>query len=169
VLAFTHAGDFEESTSMLAELATAMSRRIPGELIIVDADFHHPYLGQFLGIEADRSVVDVLWEAADWQEVVRWTKSARVSILPGGHSPRTWQPSETARLAQLLDELRSHYDLILLQAASVGHPEVAVLARHSDATYLTIQLGRVSRRQVRQAASALQRSGAALLGGIILD
>jgi Mrp family chromosome partitioning ATPase len=167
-LLFTHVTDLEDNAALVADLSVATSQRVTGEVIVVDADFQNPRLCHFLGAESNRALPDVLLGIANWREVVQRTKTARLSLLPGGHSAAGCCPPDMSRLGLLLDELRCHYDLVLLQAASVGHPEIGELARHSDATYLTAALGCVSRRQVRWAASVLQRSGAALLGSIVI-
>jgi len=168
-LLFAHVSDPEESSSVLPDLAVAISRRVGGEMIIVDARFQSCRSTDVLGVESERTLWDVLAGAADWRAIVQRTKASRISLLPGGPSAGTPRPPQEAlQPARLLDELRSEYDLVLVEGARVGSTAVGALARHCDATYLTVQLNRVSRRQVRRAASMLQRYGAALLGCVVI-
>jgi len=98
----------------------AVSRRFSGEMILVDADFQNPRLGHVFG----------------WSRIAPCGTFARCRGLArsgpadqngpdepaaGGPSPAVPRPPrKTFKLPQLLDELRSHYDLVLLQAAQVG-------------------------------------------------
>lgn len=170
VLLFTQASDAEQNALLLADLSIALSRRTNTGVLLVDADLRNPSLGRLLDAEAQHSWRDVLLGTADWREIVEQTKTPRLNVLSGG-SPwmAEWQSPELARIGPMLDEWRSHFELVVLKAASVAHREVGALARHSDATCLTVQLGRVSRRQVRRAAMVLRRSGAALLGSVVFD
>lgn len=168
VLLFTPANETEADAALLAELALALTERSSGEVLVLDTDARRPRVGPYLGIESDGTLADVLQGRLDWREGVRRTKTARLSVLPGGSLAGGHRP-ENGRLAALLDELRSHYDLVLLAAASATQPEVAQWASQSQAAYLTVSLGQVTGRQLRQAARVLQRSGAALQGAIILE
>ena len=49
-------------------------------------------------------------------------------------------------MGTLLAELRNHYRLVLVDAASLRYAETAPLAACCDATYLVVRLGSTARR-----------------------
>ncbi|MFH1265082.1 MAG: hypothetical protein ABIK89_05100 [Planctomycetota bacterium] len=70
-------------------------------------------------------------------------------------------------LGGLLDALRLRYRLILVDAASLLHPEVAPLGRLCDGAYLIVQLGQTPRGAARQAAGVIRRCGGHVLGCVL--
>ncbi len=168
-LLFAPVGQWDEIAQIEADLSVAITRRTTGEVVVIDADFQRHRLGSLLGAEPDHTLQEVLTGAADWRDVVRSTRTPRLSVLSSGGDGSTSGPAGITYIGHLLDELRRHYGLIVLHAGSVGHPEVGVLARHSDAAYLMVPLGCVRRRQLRRAASVLQRAGAALSGTVLIN
>ena len=169
-LMFTSPGDAEGEANILAPLAVMLAERIQDEIVAVDGNFHNPRLASHLGIWADRGLVDVLIGAASWREVVRKTSVARLSVLPGGRfATGDGCPPESIDIAPLLDDLRSHYQLVLLETASLVHPEVAPVSRSCDGTYLVIQVGQTPRRAAQQAVRVIEDCGGRLLGCVLTN
>jgi Mrp family chromosome partitioning ATPase len=69
-------------------------------------------------------------------------------------------------LAPLLGELREHYRLVLIEAASLRHAETAPLAAACDGAYLVVRPGWDTRRGLGQAAAAIRQCQGRLLGCI---
>ena len=67
-------------------------------------------------------------------------------------------------LGRLLAELRNHYRLVLVDAASLLYAETAPLAASCDATYLVVRLGSTTRRAVAAAATAIRQCQGRLRG-----
>jgi Mrp family chromosome partitioning ATPase len=69
----------------------------------------------------------------------------------------------------LLRDLVAHYELVVVDAASLAHPETAQIAAACDATYLVVRLGETSPRMLREAAQVIQLHGGRLLGCVAID
>ena len=170
VLMFTSPGDGDGKTDALAPLAVTLAERVTGEVVAVDFSFRHPTLAEHFGIAADCGLADVLGRSTDWRAVVRKTATGRLHVLPGRRFPvgdGRWPEEPT--LVKLLEELRGEYRLVLLDAASLGHPEVAPMSRFCDGTYLIVRLGHTPRRAVRQAIRVIERCGGRVLGCVLTN
>ncbi len=167
-LLFTSPGDGEGKTSILVPVATVLADRLRDEVLLVDANVRRPGLGRFFDLSSNLGLVDVLEGVVDWTEIVCKTSIPHVSVLPGSRIPADGQWSiSVVKFASLLNELRSQYRLILIDAVSLVHPFAAPMARHCEGVYLVVQLGHTSRQAIRQAVKVLERNDAMLLGGIV--
>ena len=168
VLMFTSAADGEGKTATLASLAPVLAQRVEDEIVAVDANFRNPQLAGRFGIPGDRGLGDVVTGAASWRDVVRKTDVDRLSILPGGrfalHEGRAPQSGD---LARVLEALLRRYRIVLLDAASLSHPEVGPMSELCEGTYLVIRLGRTGRRAAREAVRVIRRCGGRVLGCVL--
>lgn len=167
---FTSPGDGEGKTSTLASLAVVLAEMGEEEIAAVDANLRSPALGNRLGIWAARGLVDVLADGADWRELVRRTSVPRLSVLPAGQLPSDHDsPPTGSKLASVLDALRTRYRVVLIDAPSLAHPEVAPWSRLCDGTYLVVQLGQTGRRAARRAVRLIERCGGRVLGSVLVN
>jgi Mrp family chromosome partitioning ATPase len=169
VLMFTSALDRSGKTTTLARLAEVMSGRAGGEVLAVDANFRWPDLGGRLRAAAGPSIIDVLTGAVPWSDAVQETATPGLKLLPGGRFlPSDCGPPAWLDLGTLLDEIHARYRLVLIDAPSLIHPEVAPLGPYCDGLYLVVRLHQCSRRALREAARAIHQSQGRLLGSIVL-
>ena len=170
-LMFTSADD-EGKTDVLARLAAALAQRLQGNVLAIDGNSRAPELAARLGVQSAVGLPEVLAGTASWHDVVRPTAIRGLSVLPvgdnGGNGGNT-AGVDPAALGKLLAELRNHYRLVLVDAASLLYPEAAPLAAWCDGTYLVVRLGSTSRRAVGEAAAAIEQCQGRLRGCIAVD
>lgn len=167
-LLFTSCGEGVNQTRTVAMLAAVLARRISGEVLAVDANFRRPGLGSYFGVRSDRATIDVVRGAVEWRTAVQPTAVPRLSVLPGRHgSLGDGQPAESLQFGSLLDTLRRHYRLVLLDAASLVEPESSAVVRFCEGAYLVIELGYTPRRAARQAIRLVERRGGRVLGCVL--
>lgn len=154
------------TTATVAPVASVLAERIDGRVLAVDCNPYHPELADQFGVAIRRDLADVLSGAVRWQDAVRATSLDGLSVLPIA-SGRSALPVDPAALQPLLDILRRHFALVLLDAASLAHPEAARLAAACDGTCLVVRLGRTTRRQTEAAAALIERHGGRLLGCVV--
>ena len=160
-LMFTSPGDGEGKTSTVVCLAGVLAGQAADEVLVVDANFRRPELAIHFASRADLGLVDVLTGRADWREVVCHTGVQHLSVLPGGRFPtHDGQPPKRLDLTPVLDELRRHHRLVILDTAS---------ARWCEGTYLVVRLGQTPRRAVRQAVRVVEACGGRVLGCVLTD
>ena len=167
---FTSPGDDEGKTSTVMGLAEVLARQDSGTVLVVDGNFLRPGLADWLNIEADRGLMEVLSGEANWPELIRTTRIDNLSILPNRADPSADVcPVDNENLVELLNELRSEFRFVLFDGASLRHPEVAEMARCFDRIYLVIELGRTSLGKARQAVRMIDDSQGRLLGCVLTN
>jgi Mrp family chromosome partitioning ATPase len=160
-LMFTSVED-DGKTAVVARLAAALAPRVAGGVLAVDGNFRAAELAAHLGAEPAGGLPEVLAGTASWRDVVRPTVLRGLSVLAGGPSAGF----EPAALGRLLAEFRQQYHLVLIETASLRHPEAAPLAAWCDGAYLVVRLGRTARRAIGEAAAAIQQCQGRLRGCI---
>jgi len=164
---FADAGHGEARTELLAELLPVLARQADAELVVVDADLECAELTARLGVLAVRGVPQVLLRACAWQEVVRPTCHAGVSLLPGvAFADPEGRLRRAYRWERLLADLRRRFGLIVVDGGSLCRTQVIPAAQWCDAAYLLVTLENTPYREASQAAAALRRQGARIAGCI---
>ena len=167
VLLFTSPADGQGTTMTLARLAPMLAQGLEGNVLVVDANSGNPDMAGRLAVVPTWRLPDVLAGAADWATAVQATAHQRLS-LPGGSVARDrgW---DVQGMGQLLRDLAGRYELVAVDAPSLGHCGTAQLAAICDATYLVVRLGEGSSRMLREAVQIVNRHGGRLLGCVAID
>jgi Mrp family chromosome partitioning ATPase len=169
VLMFTSPGDGEGTTETLASLAAALAEPTEQRVLLLDGNLHKPDLASCLDVQVTRGLAQVIGGDATWQQVVQTTSAPHLDLLPGVKPPAPDVPRpEHWGLRPLLDELRRHYQLILIDSASLAHAEAVRLAGYCDGTYLVVRLKHTARRELGRAVEALQECSGDLLGSVVI-
>ena len=169
-LMFTSPADGGGTTETLTPLAAAMAEQTGKEVLLVDANLREPALAESFGVVATDGLADVLMGAASWQEVVRQTSVPHLSVLPGVEfSNFGSRLPERLDLKRLLAELRRRFPMVLIDAASLSHREVAPLARHCTGTFLVVRLRQTARRAVGEAVGVIEGCGGRVLGCVAIE
>jgi Mrp family chromosome partitioning ATPase len=167
-LLFTSAGPGEEKTATVARLAAALAERVSGGVLAIDGNLRAPQLAARLGVQSTAGLPDVLAGKVSWNDAVQPTVMRGLSVLPGGICTGGTAP-DGGVLGPLLAEIRRHYRLVLVDAASLLYAETAPLAAACDATYLVVRLGSTARRAVAEAAAAIRQCQGCLRGSIVVS
>jgi Mrp family chromosome partitioning ATPase len=168
-LIFTSPRGGEGKTQLVVSLAAALTERTAERVLLLDGNLHKPDLAGCLGVAAARGLAQVLVGAASWRQVVRPTFVPHLDLLPGVNFPvPDVGPPEQWNLPALLAELRSAYQLVLIDTASLAHPEVALLAGCCDGTYLVVRLSHTTQRDLAKAVELIRSCRGRLLGGVVI-
>ena len=114
------------------------------EVIVLEADLRHPSFARYLGIEVDGGLTDALVRNGPSSDLlVPCGKSGRLRLLTAGRIPPN--PSEligSGRMKQLIDELRSACDVLVIDAPPLlPVTDAAVLATIASGVVLVAQPG----------------------------
>lgn len=168
LFAAASAGPDKTPSVLVKSLAAVLAGQVRGDVLAVDLDLRRPTLADEFHIQAERGLADVLLETAAWQDVVRPSGVEGLSVLPGRESPAADATAfGSLRPARLLDQLRRHYRLVLLDAGALRPQDLAPWTRSCEATYLVLNLGQTSRRAARQAVRTFERAGGRVLGSVL--
>jgi len=148
--------------SNLATSATASGRRTA----VVDANFRKPRLAAVFGVDPDApGLGNMLMD-----EPVQPQMVDGVAVFGTGPAPvRVFERLAGDRVARVLDQLRSEYDLVLIDLPpTVVAGETLVVVHASDASILVVRAMQDQRGLVGKVVSQLLDTRAALLGSVLM-
>lgn len=168
VLTFTSCsqGEGKSVTNIDIALAFAMGGK---RVLLVDADMRRPAVARYLGLSPTPGLAEILGAGGNWRECVQDSGIQNLSVIASGRQPRS--PGDLLAgevCAQLVDELRAAYDLVVFDVP----PALAVADTESfvsrlDAVVLLARSRRLTRTVLARTTSRLRGAGANLIGCIL--
>lgn len=127
--------------------------------LIIDSDLRMPSLTDYLGIEADRGLSDVLAGSATLRESIIRLEPAGLHLLPGGEAR-----SDVAELIsgpkfkEILREAREMFDFVIIDAPPLGiFTDAAVLINHADGAIMVVRSGKTRYSLVERVLESVPR------------
>jgi capsular exopolysaccharide synthesis family protein len=137
-------------------------------VLIVDADLRRPAVARLTSIDGTLGLAQVLVDRIPVERVLQSITST-LDVLPSGLLPPN--PSEllgSNQMAQLIRQLRTSYDVVLVDTAPLLRvTDAAVLAPRTDGVLLVVRQGRTVVQEVQAANDALHAVSARLLGSVL--
>lgn len=162
--------DGEGKTTTLINLARAFAE--PGSdrhVLVVDANVPNPTLHEVYGVSQQPGLGDVLAGEIPLDAAVKDTPETGVSLLPLG-KPRVSLASRLSDLARFVNDARSRFGLVLIDASSVqSHVAAEVFAPQCEGVVLVARADRTPRDKVRAAKDRLMAAGGKVLGVVLHD
>lgn len=168
VVAVTSALPNEGKTtvSLCLARASALSQQ---KVLIIDCDLRRRSLKEVLNIEPQDGLLQVLNGEADWRNVVQLDEPSGMHVLPLRES--RFIPDDvfgSGEFANLIAELRNHYDLILLDCAPVlAIAETRVVASLADSTVIVARWEKTPVHAIRATLQQLTTTRDNVLGIIL--
>jgi capsular exopolysaccharide synthesis family protein len=166
ILALVSAVPSEGKSTFAANLATTMAAQDGAKILLIEADLRRPKVADYLGVEGSVGLTNVLIGQVGIDDVLQPLGRNDLWVLPSGSIPPN--PSEllaSPRMHELLEELRSRYDLIILDSpALLPVTDGAVAASHADGSLLIVRHGHTTRAQVHKALDMLAAVDATVIG-----
>lgn len=158
----------EGKSTTAANLAIVLAQG-GSKVLLVEADLRKPRVAEYLGIDGSVGLTDVLSGQAQVDDsIVPWQRGL-LDCLPSGAIPPN--PSEllgSKQLADLVSELASRYDMVILDAPPLlPVTDAAILATVADGAILITRWGATRHEQAEQAADSLRQINANLLGVVL--
>ena len=127
--------------------------------LIIDSDLRMPSLTDYLGIETDKGLSDILTGDATLKESIIKLEPAGLHLLPGGEAR-----SDCAELIsgpkfkEILREAKDLFDYVIIDAPPLGiFTDANVLINHADGAMLVIRAGRTRYSDVDRILETLPR------------
>lgn len=165
VVAVTSALPDEGKTTVsmcLARVAAMSGQRV----VVVDCDLRKQSINDIVEIDSEVGILQVLAGEADWRKAIVQDPLSDAHIMPvatSGFTPR--DVFGTDAMAKLIQDLRSSYDLVILDCAPIlAVAETRILVKHADRTVMVARAGRSAIGAVRSAAQQVEAAGGNVLG-----
>lgn len=165
VVAVTSALPDEGKTtiSMCLARVAAMSGQ---KVCVVDCDLRKQSINDVIDIETDVGILQVLAGEAPWRSAIVKDPNSDAHVLPisaSGFTPRDVFGSDA--MGTLIDELRAHYDLVILDCAPIlAVAETRIVVGRADTTVLVARAGRTPIGAMRAAVAQTEAAGGNILG-----
>jgi capsular exopolysaccharide synthesis family protein len=158
----------EGVTTLAANLAITAAHGGHRRVLLVDANARYAGVAKLFGITATAGLTDVLSGAGLLGDCVRQSPVEFLSVLPAGSPDKTLGSDfEVADVADLLDELKSEFELIVIDLPQAEElSECYAFAQVLDGTFLVVEAGRVDVRIARRVTQRFAHCQATLLGAI---
>ena len=138
--------------------------------LVIDCDLRRPSIHRLFNLDRDLGVCEILVDGAAVKKVVKKSGLDRLDIITAGKV--TALPSEifdSARVGNLIEEVKFFYDLILVDSPPiVPVSDPMFLAQEVDGVVLVVKAG-VTQREVVSRSVGIIRSGDARLIGVVLN
>lgn len=171
-LAVVSGKEGEGKTTTVAALARASSE-IGLRVIAVEGDLRRPALYKMLRGEGAggewRGLSSYLIGAAELEEVIHPTTSENLWVIPCGPLPPSpWALLESPRARSLMQDLRPHADIVVVDAPPMGvGADAAVIADWVDGVIVVVDLSKATDRSVRDSLRQLQTAKSRILGLVL--
>lgn len=167
VLVVTSAVKGEGKTTTVLNLAVALAQG--GErVVVVDADLRRTSVARELGLEGAVGLTTVVTRRVELGEALQ-TWQDLFWVLPSGELPPN--PSEivgSQSMAQVLDELRTSYDVVLVDTPPVlAVTDAVALSTQADGVILVGHAGSTPRQVLAEARRRLDGVGAPVVGCVL--
>lgn len=138
-------------------------------VVLVEADLRRPRAARYMQLMESVGLSNVLSGAADLDDVLQTTANSKVSMLAAGpHPPNPSELLGSSHMQHLLEELRSRFDYVVLDAPPLlPVTDAAVLTNLTDGALVVARYGHTKRDQLARAVENLRAIDARVLGVIL--
>lgn len=168
VLLFTSALPNDGKSTTICNLAIALGPA-GKRVIIVECDLRRPKVGGYLGLPNGAGLTDVLLGRAALQDVVQRWGDDELDVLTSGMLPPN--PSDllgSRRMAELIEQLRASYDLVLIDMPPLlPFSDTAATAPYCDGAIVIARYGRTKTEHLHRVAESLAAVGSPVLAGVL--
>jgi capsular exopolysaccharide synthesis family protein len=132
-------------------VSLAVSAALAGmKVVLVDADLRHPAASRFFRLEQENGLVDLLTGAGTADQVLRFYKDVKLTIMPAGS--KSLNPPDvlgSERMKAVISDLRETFDYVVLDAPPVGPVvDAVILANLADKSIFVVEWASTPRELV---------------------
>ena len=171
VLMLTSAGMSEGKTTCAINLATVMAQA-GSRVLLIDGDLRKPRVHKEFGIDKAPGVTDQIThfsvDSLSNLPIVE-TNVEGLSILPAGSpTPNPADMLASTRLTRILDEVKQHFDHIIMDASPIlGLADALILSRQSEGLIFVTRSAQTGKDNFRMSMKRLAQVRASVLGVVL--
>jgi polysaccharide chain length determinant protein (PEP-CTERM system associated) len=147
----------EGKTTTAVNLAYVLAHDLKKSTLLIDCDFKRPMVHEYMGISVEPGLSEAQQGKNVLKNCIHPYGGSLLSILPcGDHNVRPTSISGIQYLKEILPELKTCYDYVILDGPPVlTLADVNILSSLADQAILVVRAGVTSQEMVRKAAKQL--------------
>ncbi|MBC8550980.1 MAG: polysaccharide biosynthesis tyrosine autokinase [Candidatus Brocadiales bacterium] len=185
-LSFTSTTMREGKTTITSNFAMTMAQ-IGKKILLIDGDMRKPMTNTIFGIEREPGLSDVILGNYNWDEVIKTDTDIMMGkmgmeditttapginnlniITSGLIPPNSTELLSSARMSEIISEMKEAYDIVLFDSTPVlPSTDAVVLASKVDAVVMVNQVGQIARGALKRAKAQLDTSKANIIGVVL--
>ena len=168
VIVVTSSTESEGKSTTATNLAL-MFAETGRSVLLVGADLRRPRVAEYLGLESAVGLTNVLVGQLSLEESLQpWGVDGMYVLASGSVPPNPSELLGSTQMADLLAELRSRFELIIIDTPPLlPVTDAAVLAVHADGVVVVCRHGKTRRAQLATAVRALESVNARIVGTVL--
>jgi capsular exopolysaccharide synthesis family protein len=139
-------------------------------VLLIDADLRKPRVHRYFNLSNDIGLTDIVVKNVSTEEAIKkFSYVENLSIICSGSvPPNPTEILESKKLAELLQELKEKFDIVIIDTPPVGQlTDGAILASMADGVILVAASGESNIDMVRRARAALMQVNANIIGVVL--
>ena len=167
VIYVTSASDGEGKTFMATALAKQATVVSAGRILLIDASIEAPKLHEYFSSNNDVGLSEIL-SGQDWDDkLCQETKIPNLYILPVGRKHRSGLLFMQDVVSEFLNQVRNHFDLIIIDAASITSSGANSMGGLVDGILLVIDTTSTRREVFEHAIRELKEDQGKIVGAVL--
>lgn len=151
----------------LATILAQSQKRV----LLIDADLRRGYMHKYLNYDAQPGLAEYLNGQQPLESIVRSTEVENLSIMSRGKSPSN--PSEllgTAKFAEMLQDLSSQYDHILIDTPPVlAVTDGIIISQYAGVNLVIARYAKTQMKEIELTINRFEQAGVKVNGFILND
>lgn len=170
VLTVTSALEKEGKSLSTANLGVVLADLAETRVCLIDADLRKPTLAAIFSLPESAGLADVLVDGYPVDRVMSSVCLGTVDVIPAGNEPRrAIDLLGSDRFHDMLDELRSRYDYVLIDTPPTSlFSDSIVVGGASDGTLLIARLRFTPRSVIQQTVAQIRQAGGRVIGAFLV-
>jgi capsular exopolysaccharide synthesis family protein len=152
-------GSSEGKSITALNLSWLLAQTSDVRALIIDSDLRMPSLTDYLGIEAETGLSDVLEGTSSLIDSVVRLEPAGLCLLPGGKARSdVSELLSGAKFKEILHEAYELFDYVIIDAPPLGiFTDAAVLINHADGALLVVRANHTNYKDIERVLETLPR------------
>lgn len=165
---FTSTKQNEGKSTVIANIAYSFSKLENCKVLLMDLDLRNPTVHKMFGVSNTYGLMDNLKSDRPLEKCIHKIES-NIHVLPTGAMPPN--PSEilsSKKMAKFLDDIKSHYDYIFIDAPPVGVvSDATIISSNVDGVMYVVASNETDLSHAQVAIENLKKADANIIGSVL--
>ena len=165
---FTSTKQNEGKSTVIANVAYSFSKLESCKVLLMDLDLRNPTVHKMFGVSNTYGLMDNLKSDRPLEKCIHKIE-ANIHVLPTGAMPPN--PSEilsSKKMAKFLEDIKSHYDYIFIDAPPVGVvSDATIISSNVDGVMYVVASNETDLSHAQVAIENLKKADANIIGSVL--